>query len=131
MNWCPVCVLCALICVYVGGSVAVIYVIVSHANITDPGMIFVIVFFSVLISISVCGMIYYLVKGCITIMYGEERAITPVTQHPPQRPIPIVSKQGTIIEQPNGDIELGIKNDTHSPTNHGPDHPLPQTPASI
>ena len=104
MSWLGIFLLVNIILLYVGISVTVIIIVAQYSNLSDNGIIFAIVILSMISSVAISSMIYFLILNCIH-RYHHQTAPEP----PPPPNIPIVTKTGSLIQQPNGDIELGIK----------------------
>lgn len=96
------CVLISLILLYASISTTIIVIIAVNYTIEDKGIISAIVILSILMSIAVSSMIYFLI-----VSYRRENQVNEETPPPPN--IPVVTTSGSLIQQPNGDIQLGIK----------------------
>jgi hypothetical protein len=118
MEWGSICVLVFLIIFYVGVTVAIIIAVVQSPLALSPGVIIFIIFMIVLVSFLVSCIVYYIVRACNIGMISvhphphpdpppNHLINLPLPTHPP-KPILLHSKPGTLIQHPDGDLQIAI-----------------------
>lgn len=115
MEWGPICLLIFLILLYVGVTATIIVALVQSSLALSPGIIIFIVCMVVLVSFIVSCIVYHITRACNAAMMSVHPDPPPnqtnsyLSPIPPPLPhIPLQTKSGTLIQQPDGHLQIAI-----------------------
>lgn len=104
MDWGAICLLISLIVLYIGITITIIVAIVKSSLGLSAGVIIFIILMSLLISLIVSCAIYYIIRACNAALMNVHP--TPLPTH--HIPIPLQTKPGTLVQQPDGHLQIAI-----------------------
>ena len=122
MEWGAICLLIFLILLYVGVTVTIIIALLKSSLALSPGIIIFIVFMVVLVSFIVSCIVYHITRACNAAMMSVHPDPPPnhFSAPPPLPHIPLQTKPGTLVQQPDGHLQIAIyehPTTTNHPTN--------------